>query len=74
MLSRPESSAESFRERRSIWHLKGGLALAWESAPNGVEAVCVWLARVMRFLRQLLWVSVNSLGVVRRITGTEARA
>jgi N-acetylglucosaminyl-diphospho-decaprenol L-rhamnosyltransferase len=66
--------AESFRERRSIWHLKGGLALAWESAPNGMEAVCVWLSRVLRFLRQLAWVSVNSLGVVRKITGTEVRA
>lgn len=66
--------SESFRERRSIWHLKGGLALAWESAPNGVEALCIWLARVMRFLRQLLWVSVNSLAGVRKITRSEVRA
>jgi N-acetylglucosaminyl-diphospho-decaprenol L-rhamnosyltransferase len=53
--------AESFNERRSIWHLRGGLALAWETAPDRAEAFWAWIKRLARFLRQFAWVLVNSL-------------
>ena len=52
---------ESFRDRRSIWHLGGGLALAWESAPAVGEAGWALAKRLARFFRQLAWVSLNSL-------------
>jgi N-acetylglucosaminyl-diphospho-decaprenol L-rhamnosyltransferase len=67
--------AESFRQRRSIWHLRGGLALAWETAPNRVEAAWAWLTRLSRFGRQLAWVVLNSLrGSRQGATGREVRA
>jgi N-acetylglucosaminyl-diphospho-decaprenol L-rhamnosyltransferase len=65
---------ESFRERRSIWHLRGGLALAWETAPNGAEAAWAWLTRWMRFGRQLAWVCLNSMRRARFGDVQEVRA
>ena len=51
---------ESFRDPLSVWYLAGGLALSWESAPDRLQACWAIAMRLGQFLRQLAWVSFNS--------------
>ena len=54
---------ESFSDRRSVWHLAGGCAVMWEVAPNPIQASWAVLLRIAHFLRQLAWVTLNSIRV-----------
>jgi hypothetical protein len=52
---------ESFVDSKSIWHLVGGFALAWEVAPDPLQRSWTIILRLIQFVRQLGWVCFNSI-------------
>jgi GT2 family glycosyltransferase len=52
---------ESFTDRRSIFHLSGNCAQIMETAPDPAQKIWALLRQLVRFGRQLAWVSLNSL-------------